>query len=297
MSKRVFTLLIVLMITALIGIIAVQIYWINNTIEIREKQFTNDVRFALTNVSESIQKREINDYYQKYSPIIDSATQSSTSRKIDFYFQKIDTVRKEIFSFRQSILEIDNKSSIPLFGSDSLTFKTFFSEKQKEITKTSIFQDDYTEVSPEERIYEIGKLSKLESVQFENYFKEIAANLPIYDRIDANEITINLDNELRERGVDTDFEFGVYGDGLATKVKSRKFKKHKGTGYQVPLFVDENGDSNYQLVVSFPEKNEYILASITNILALSAIFILIIILAFASALYQLIKQKQIPQMN
>ena len=108
MSKRVFTLLIVLMITALIGIIAVQIYWINNTIEIREKQFTNDVRFALTNVSESIQKREINDYYQKYSPIIDSATQSSTSRKIDFYFQKIDTVRKEIFSFRQSILEIDN---------------------------------------------------------------------------------------------------------------------------------------------------------------------------------------------
>ena len=44
MSKRVFILLIALMSVALIGIILVQIYWINNTIEIREKQFTNDVK-------------------------------------------------------------------------------------------------------------------------------------------------------------------------------------------------------------------------------------------------------------
>jgi len=297
MSKRVFILLITLMIVALIGIIAVQIYWINTTIEIREKQFTNDVRFALANVSENIQEREINDYYQKYGSIIDSATQTTSSRKRDFYFQKIDTVKNEIFSFRQSVLENNYKTSIPLFGNDSLTFKTFFSEKSKEISKLSGISKDYTNISPEERIYEVGKLSKLESIQFENQFKDIAASLPIYDRIGINEITLNLDNELRERGVDTDFEFGVYGDGLATKLKSRKFKKQKGKSYQVPLFVDENGDSNYQLFVSFPEKNEYILASITNILTLSAIFILIIILAFASALYQLLKQKQISEIK
>ncbi|HHC80214.1 MAG TPA: HAMP domain-containing histidine kinase, partial [Flavobacteriia bacterium] len=131
------------------------------------------------------------------------------------------------------------------------------------------------------------------SVQFENVFKDIAANLPIYQRVSVNEIILNLNNELRERGIDTNFEFGVFGDGLATKVKSKKFKKEKGKSYQVPLFANEDGDSNYQLYVSFPQKNTYILASISNILILSAIFIFIIILAFASALYQLIKQKQI----
>jgi len=297
MSKRVFILLIVLMSIALIGIITVQIYWINNTVEIREKQFTNDVRFALANVSESINEREINDYLKEFTPIIDSAVQSTTARKRDFYFQKIDTVKKEIFSFRQSILENDYNSSIPLFGNDSLTLKTFFSEKSKEISKIKNFSKDYTETSPEERIYEIGRLSKIESVLFENYFKEIASNRPIYDRISINEITLNLDNELRERGVETDFEFGVFGDGLATKVRSRKFKKEKGKSYQVPLFANDKGDSNYQLYVSFPEKNEYILASIANILALSAIFVLIIILSFASALYQLLKQKQISEIK
>jgi len=298
MSKRVFILLIALMIVALIGIIAVQIYWINNTIEIREKQFTNDVKFALANVSENIQEREVDDYYKKYEPIIDSASQSSESIVRDFHFEQIDTVNNEIFSFRQSILENNYKSSIPLFGNDSLTFKTFFSEKSKEISKITGINNEYTEITPEERIYEIGKLSKLMSAQYENVFKEIASNLPIYDRISINEITLNLDNELRERGVDTDFEFGVYGDGLATKVKSKKFKKQKGkSSYQVPLFADDDGDSNYQLYVSFPEKNKYILASIANILTLSAIFILIIILAFASALYQLIRQKQISEIK
>jgi len=298
MSKRVFILLIALMSVALIGIILVQIYWINNTIEIREKQFTNDVKFALAKVSDNIQRREIDDYYQKYgSIIIDSARQSSESLVKDFYFQKIDTINKEVFSFRQSILENDFKSGIPLFGNDSLTFKTYFSEKQKEISKIAAIDTDYSAVTPEERIYQIGKLSKMEKTQYENFFKEIAPRQPIYNRVTLNEIYINLINELRERGVDTDFEFGIYGDGLATKVKSEKFKKEKGKSYQVPLFADDTGNSEYQLFVSFPEKKGYILASISTILVLAAIFILIIILAFASAIYQLLRQKQISEIK
>ena len=297
MSKRVFILLIALMSVALIGIITVQIYWINTTIEIREEQFTNDVKFALAKVSENIQEREIDDYYRKYGTIIDSARKSTESVVRDFYFKQIDTARNEEFSFRQSILENDYKSSIPLFGNDSLTFKTFFSEKEQEITKISPLNKDYLEVSPEERIYEIARLSKLENIQLENYFKDIAPRQPIYQRVTKNEIRINLENELTERGVNTDFEFGVYGDGLATKVKSDKFKKENGKSYQVPLFIDDSGNSNYQLYVSFPEKNEYILGSISNILVLAAIFILIIILAFASAIYQLLRQKQISEIK
>ena len=298
MSKRVFILLIALMSVALIGIIMVQIYWINNTIEIREKQFTNDVKFALAKVSDNIQKRETDDYFQEYgASIIDSATQSSESVVRDFYFEKIDTINKEVFSFRQSILENDFKSAIPLFGNDSLTFKTYFSEKQREISNISSIDNDYDEITPEERIYEIGKLSKLLISQYENVFKDIAASLPIYNRVSLNEIYINLINELRERGVETDFEFGVYGDGLATKVKSDKFKMEKGKSYQVPLFADDMGNSDYQLYVSFPEKKEYILASISNILVLAVVFILIIILAFASAIYQLLRQKQISEIK
>ena len=298
MSKRIFILLIVLMSVALIGIIVVQVYWINNSIEIREKQFDNDVKFALAKVSENIQKREISDYYKRYKPLIDSATKTSKSIVKDFYFKQIDTATNREFTFRQSILENNYKSAIPLFNNDTIYFKTFFSEKLKETRKIpSINTRDLREVSPETRIYEIGKQSKITSLQFENQFKEMASSFPIYDRISETEIIQNIDNELRERGVDTKYEFAVYGDGLATKVKSEKFRKQRGKSYPVPLFVDDEGSSNYELIVSFPKKKEYILGSITNILILATIFILIITLAFASALYQLIKQKQISEIK
>ena len=298
MSRRIFVLLIVLMSTALIGIIAVQIYWINNSIEIREKQFTNDVKFALAKVSENIQEREINDYYEEFGQTIDSAHSSLKSGKTDFFFQQIDTAKNEIFTFRQSILENTYKPSISLFTNDSVNFKTFFSQKEKEISRINFGNDsDIEKLTPGERIRMVGRLTNLEKVKFESYFKDIAPSRLIYDRVSTNEIRINLDNELRERGIDTRFEFGVYSEGLATKVKSDRFKKERDISYGVPLFVDNEGNSEYQLFVSFPKKEKYILATISNILILAAVFILVIILAFASALYQLIRQKQISEIK
>ena len=300
MSKRVFVLLLILMSVALIGIIAVQIYWINSSIAIREKQFTNDVKFALAKVSENIQEREINDYLRDFKSVIDSASKSAGElRKNDFYYQKIDTANKEIFSFRQSILENNFKTDIPLFENDSMTLKTIFGEQEQEVRSfNDFFQSDINEEeSPTERVYQIGRMSKLEAINYENYFKEIAARKPIYDRIGTNEIALNLENELRDRGVDIQFEFGVFGDGLATKVKSPQFRNIIGKSYNVPLFFENDGNSHYELSVSFPSKNEYILGSITNILVLAAIFILVIMLAFGSAIYQLVKQKQISEMK
>jgi len=293
MSKRIFILLIVLMSTALIGIIAVQIYWIKSSVEIREKQFSNDVLFALAKVSDNIQEREIDDYYREYGQAIDSLNRSSESNKTDFFFSRIDTSKNEVFTFRQSILETNSKTSSELFENDPIDFKSFFSEKEKEIARITKTAGDLKEVIPIERTKIVERLRNLEKLQFESFFKDIAPRKPIYNRVSKNEIELNLDNELRNRGIETSYEFGVYEDGLATKVKSNKFKNEKNRGYPIPLFIDNEGNSDYKLIVNFPKKEKFILASISNILALSAVFILIIIFSFASALYQLIRQKQI----
>ena len=47
MGKKIFVLIVVLMSISLIGIIAVQLYWINNTIESKNIQFREDVKKAL----------------------------------------------------------------------------------------------------------------------------------------------------------------------------------------------------------------------------------------------------------
>ena len=51
MGKKMFVLIVVLMSVSLIGIIAVQVYWIDNTLESKKEQFRNDVAKSLGSAS------------------------------------------------------------------------------------------------------------------------------------------------------------------------------------------------------------------------------------------------------
>jgi two-component system phosphate regulon sensor histidine kinase PhoR len=296
MSKRIFVLLVVMMVSALLGIIVVQIFWIRSSVEMKEEQFSTSVKFALARVSENIQKREFRENISKYAPLIDSMQKTKESNVRDFVFQQIDTSRNEIFTFRQSILENNYKSQFSPFDADTVNFKTFLSREETQIEKIEFNSKDFSELSPKDRMVKVERLDKYDKLELEGIFKNIVSRTPIHDRVSNNEIRMNLDNELIARNIDTKFEFGVFSDELITKVKSDQFVQKKGYTYKVPLFVTDE-TSDYDLYVSFPEKKEYILSTISWILILSALFIFIIILSFASALYQLIRQKQISEIK
>ena len=137
MSKRIFVLLVVMMISALLGIIIVQIFWIRSSIEMKEEQFSTSVKFALARVSGNIQKREFRENISKYAPLIDSMQKTKGSNVRDFVFQQIDTSRNEIFTFRQSILESNYKSQFSPFESDTVNYKTFLSRQETQIENLS----------------------------------------------------------------------------------------------------------------------------------------------------------------
>ena len=53
-----FVLIVALMSTSLIGIITVQLYWINNALESKKEQFKNEVQKSLGSVSQRIKEKE-----------------------------------------------------------------------------------------------------------------------------------------------------------------------------------------------------------------------------------------------
>ena len=297
MSQRIFILLVVLMAIALLGIITVQIFWIRSSIELKEEQFSIGVKFALSRVSENIQKREFRDNISRYAPLIDSMQKSKESNVRDFVFQQIDTSRNEVFTFRQSILENNYQSQFSPFEADTVNFRTFLSREETQVEKIEFNSKDFSELSPKDRMVKVERLDRYDKLELEGIFKNIVSRTPIHDRVSNNEIRMNLDNELRARDINTKFEYGVFSDGLITKVKSDKFVERHGYTYKVPLFTSDEETSDYDLYVSFPEKKEYILSTMSWILVLSALFVFIIILAFGSAIYQLIRQKQISEIK
>jgi two-component system phosphate regulon sensor histidine kinase PhoR len=282
---------------ALMGIIAVQIYWIKSTVEVKEEQFSTSVKYALAKVSENIQKREFTDDVTRFAPILDSLTKLEERGVKDFFYQQIDTSRNEIFTYRQRVLENSYRTQISPLDDESFDFKTILSEQETEVKRLEFKSKDFAELSPEERIVKVGKLDKYDKLVLEEYFDAINARVPINDRISDNEVRLNLDNELRTRNINTPFEYAVFSEDLITRVKSENFEMTDGSSYEVPLFIDNDGFSDYKLFVSFPDKKGYILSTITRNLLMAALFILAIIFVFASSLYQMFKQKKISEIK
>lgn len=298
MGKRIFLLIIVLMSIALIGIISVQVFWIKNTILITEEQFTSNVKFALAKVSEDIRQREFDDFYEDYADSYKEGELISGSGVLNFMYEKLDTINNERFRFSQSIIEQNYKVPTEFFENDSINFREIFSREEISITNENLLDNTTSDSNrPDEQFIKMGRIEAAEKSVLVKSFDATRSRIPIHQRVSNNEISLRLKSQLELRGISTNFKYGIYSNGLATQVKSGYFRKEVGKSYMVPMFLDADGNSNYQLFVTFPEKKNFILSSISKILGLSVFFILIIILAFVTALYQLIKQKQISEIK
>ena len=66
-----------------------------------------------------------------------------------------------------------------------------------------------------------------------------------------------LNFELYKSELKTPYEFAVYKNGLATKIKSEEFRYDKCTTYSVPILLDAEGKSDYKLLLRFPNKTNF----------------------------------------
>jgi len=180
-----------------------------------------------------------------------------------------------------------------LLNLDSLTLRRTFSKKDVMISTHYISDDDIKALSPEEHTIRFSELTALDKEYYMDMVYENINRAPIKNRISSDELNEKLSIQFKNRGIATDFKFAIYDNDMLTSVKSGYFKVEKGKSYRTTLFSDENGNGNYHLYVNFPNKENYILSSISKNLILSIVFIIAIIGVFAMTLFQLNKQKKI----
>ncbi|MEY2922425.1 MAG: hypothetical protein RL108_1051 [Bacteroidota bacterium] len=303
MSKLFFRLLVLLMSLSLIGIILVQVYWFNTSLENNEEQFKFHVKQVLGNVAEKLQKQEAYSFYDRYNKLKDST--GKIPKKDDLlqftYVQKNLKTNKTIV-YSNSIIEEDFNIKSSLFdkkSDSSKLFKSFSSKRVTEIYNSKPLENTMLSQSliPDERVEKTGSLDVLDNAQFEIFYKDIASVMPLQERVTAANIQNLIKKELEEYGVKTTFEFGIYSNGLATKVTSNNFKYNSKNSYSIPILTDNEQHEQYKLMVSFPHKKRFLLSELVSITILSIIFTLIIIIAYSSALSQLIRQRQISEIK
>jgi two-component system phosphate regulon sensor histidine kinase PhoR len=181
---------------------------------------------------------------------------------------------------------------------DSIKLKNYTAKRKTEIYSGDIDNSGIKQtVSPDIKIEKSGRLDLLDNAEFEIFYKDIAAVKPIQERVSNEMMQKLLFEELNEYGVKTPFEFNVYSNGLATKIKSERFRYEKQSTYSIPIFIDNDGNNKYQLLLTFPQKKKFLFSELIGICILSIIFTLIIVIAYSSALNQLIKQRQISEIK
>ncbi len=302
MNKRRFVLLVILMSLSLVGIISVQVYWIRKSVADKQEQFSNTVESVLDNVAGRVETRERKDYMDRLAQLVDSVEKPKSAHLKNILYVDRDLNSDEIKFYSHGILEESYDISSMFFENDvfddSTTIKNFTSKRT-----TAIYKEDFGldgkryALTPIQKVEKIGGLSSIEKAAYEDVFREAAKNVPIHKRVSRQELELLLNRELEHKGIAINYEYGVYSRGFPTKVKSKRFKFDKGTIYKTPIFRDSEGQTNFSLLLTFPEKKKFLLSSIMTMAVLSLLFTLVIVVAYSSAIYQLIQQKQISEIK
>jgi two-component system phosphate regulon sensor histidine kinase PhoR len=301
MNKRLFVFLVILMSLSLIGIISVQLYWIKRSVDDKEEQFSNAIAEVLNRVTDKIEEREMRDYSNRFLSLKDSLGELKSSHLSNIFFIDRDLNSNEILFYSHGILEEDYNIASTFFDSvtgDSTQLKNITSKRTKTIFKEEYGLDGKSyRLNPIQKLEKIGGLTSVDKAVFDDVYRELAESTPIHKRVSKQEIELLLNQELSNMAIDTDFQYGIYSRGLPTKVKSRRFKFGESTVYKAPIFKNSEGSSNFALLLTFPKKKKFLLQSVLGMAFLSLLFTLVIVIAYASAIYQLIRQKQISEIK
>ena len=286
---------------SLIGIIFVQSFWIKTTLDNRERQFSLNVNQALKAVTESIKDREMRDYLAVYQKLIDSIGEPQESQ-LTSVFQYINRNQNtnQTFVYSHGILEEDYNITSSLLesqSSDTTNIKDYKSLKTTTIIDDA-FDREMQNMSSIERLQRVEKMSLIDRAKYESVFSDLAKLKPIHKRVNSVEIELLLQRELRERDLELDYDYRVFDGDLATKVGSDRYTNLEGVEkFSMPLFANNKGETNFSLVIGFPNRVSYLRSSISFLIILSIVFTLVIIISFVSTILSSIRQKNISEMK
>jgi two-component system phosphate regulon sensor histidine kinase PhoR len=284
---------------SLIGIIAVQIYWITDSIDKKEEQFSFAINQSLAQVADELENNEIRKYYDALEKLRDSLGTPPDTREIrELLLIQRNERLQETATYSSSLLTEKYKLDPQLLDMDlDSVILTKLSNTSKKTTETNSTVDGVTSTR-KETFEKMNSLDDFYRKQNGEQIVEYNSILPITSRTTVQEVSSLLRAELDKKQINTDFEFAIYQEGYSTRIKSENFKFKEKATWGTPVFSVENSQAEpYRLLVNLPDRERFILSSITGMALLSLIFTAVIVIAYSNAINQIFKQRQISQIK
>jgi two-component system, OmpR family, phosphate regulon sensor histidine kinase PhoR len=307
MNKRLITGLVILMGISLLGIIAVQFYWFNNSVKVRDELFDRSVNEAL---NKAVRKLEINHdirIIEQFSNKNDTVHWNEAvppppppPDNFDIIIER-DSLKQHIKVVAKSGRHFPNKQKLPSIDT-TLNFDTtvpvhfrqiraFTSDSAIKIINDSTLQHKLRtiEIQAGQKVKQLESLSN----QIVTEFKGWEAGRDI----DPEQIKENIKIELENKSIPITFNYAILaGDSIISTDFNAKANFGKNW-YKVNLFPNDIFRKDLQVAIYFPERNAFIGKTTTLLLGLSVIFTIIILLTFILSISFILRQKKISEMK
>ncbi len=126
------------------------------------------------------------------------------------------------------------------------------------------------------------------------------SNIPIENRINISLLDSLISNELNSKGIDTDFEFGIFSpvrNSMPIQKTGKYPKELLNKGFSFAVFPSDMFSTPDYLMVFFPNEKRFLITQLWGTLSISIVFIIIIILSFAYTVITILKQKKISELK
>jgi len=297
MKKQVLIAIIFVVTLAMASLIGIQVYWIQNSIQLREANFRRSVDEA---VNLALSKLETIEFARRIKSS-DSIQNYLHRQDFEKMPEKRETVNKPTVP-DSMILKIDSG----IEGSGRVNGMT-----DVEFSKQEIIPVDEPDIpSPVLKMKAEEEIQKqeVESIRRQNMLMNRVMNQllgaevrkDIEQRFTAGLIDTLLKEELTIKGITANYEFGVYNPGRNKIVLEKTGKYHDlllQKGYSFPMMPTFGITSSDFLLIYFPEKSRYSFMNLWAMLIVSMVLVIIIVSAFAYSMFTIIRQRKLSQLK
>lgn len=280
MKKKYIYILIAIISTALVGLVAIQLIWIDNAVTLKEEEFKRNVRGALFSVTGKLEKIEAIERIREQK------------RNQHLFNQRLN-------SFNDQQLKGGSYDSTSILEKDGIKYKV--SEKTSDDGKT--YQKSIQTVSKNGHVgFELSIQSGGQTNVHSNMFSDIFdANRykTINERINLGVLDSLINLELINRGIKAKFQRGVFDfNGNEVIVDSvDNINKIRQSGFYVQLFPNDVVSPPHFLSIFFPHQKGYLLKTMWIMLLTSVLLLLTIIGTFTYTIKTIFKQKKLSEVK
>lgn len=327
MNKKIFTVLIALMGISILGIVIVQLVWMNNAIRVKNELFDRSVNEALTSTTarlETIQElRMINHFsfrdsarQRDFEPVppppptpdtpgmhprrivIPRVPGNPTAQQIERmiratrgrqqYNYRITTQSDSIRGIQHDVIIINTDSIIKNLDSAYAVGLHKFDSLARQFDQ----QRDSNQ--------QLRKRFDFKTRRLQRTASRVVEEISQWEEKEPSPEMINgiLKKELLNRNIPIPFEFGIIKDSIiSNKTEKADSLMLEKSNYKVNLYPNDIIQKNIHLAVYFPEKGSFIYKTLNWLLIISLLFSVIVLVTFAYSIYFILKQKKISEMK